>query len=97
MTGDQHPRHHHDDHVVLLRGGVRDGQLTRVSRELTRLLAMSDAPGLLDVYERAGDTARNPETGEEVGVFAFAGQEPTGDLAPELQHMPGDQPVPGGT
>lgn len=97
MADDQRPRHHHGEHVVLLRGGVRDGQFAGVSRELTRLLTVSDAPGLLDVYERVDETVRHPETGEPAGVFAFVGQEPTGELAPELQHMPGDQPVPGDT
>ncbi len=86
----------HEESVYLLRGGVRDGQFTSVGHGVTRLLAMSDAPGMLDVYELSDSLAVHPETGAEVGVFVLVGQEPTGDeIPPELQHSPGHNPVPG--
>lgn len=88
MAGDGTP-------TYLLRGGGRDGELTTVDDELTRLYAISDAPGLVDVYERTDELVEHPEAGAPVGVFAFTGQQTTEGLAPELQHMPGPDAVPG--
>ncbi|MDQ1633529.1 MAG: hypothetical protein QOJ32_338, partial [Frankiaceae bacterium] len=45
------------DPVFLLRGGGRDGEVTTVTEGLTRLYAVSDAPGLVDVYELIDETA----------------------------------------
>jgi hypothetical protein len=84
------------DLTYLLRGGGRDGEVTTVSDGLTRLYAVSDAPGLVDVYERTEEIVEHhPEADGPVGVFEFTGQETTEGLAPELQHMQGPNPVPG--
>lgn len=88
MAGDGDP-------TYLLSGGARDGELTTVANELTRLYAVSDAPGLVDVYERTDELVEHPETDGPVGVFTFTGQETAEGLAPELQHMQGPNPVPG--
>lgn len=82
-----------DEHLALLRGGSRDGESTPVALGVTRLLAASDAPGMVDVYERTGEPGHLPGNAEAAVVFEFAGQEPIGDLAPEMLHMP---PRPGG-
>jgi hypothetical protein len=76
------------DELVVLRGGVRDGESTKVQEGVRRLLAASDAPGLVEVYEASGETDSLPGNSEQALVFVHAGQEPAGDLAPELQHMP---------
>lgn len=83
------------DAVFLLRGGGRDGEVTTVTHGLTRLIAVSNAPGLVDIYELTDETAEHPEADGPVGVFEFTGQETTEGLAPELQHMQGNNPVPG--
>lgn len=76
------------DELVLLRGGVRDGESTTVPEGLRRLIAASDAPGLVEVYEANGETARVRGNNQDALVFIHVGQEPAGDLAPELQHNP---------
>ena len=76
------------DEMVVLRGGVRDGESTVVQDGVRRLLAASDAPGLLEVYEANGDTATVPGNQGDALVFVHVGQEPAGDVAPELQHSP---------
>lgn len=96
--------------TVLLRGGSRDGETTTVDVGVRRLLAASQAPGLIDVYEEAtgdaaepggdggatvfgdNDDASAPGGDEGATVFVFVGQEPAGDLAPELQHAPASTP-----
>jgi hypothetical protein len=88
MAGDGDP-------TFLLRGGGRDGEVTTVIEGLTRLYAVSDAPGLLDVYELTDETVEHPESDGPVGVFDFVGQETSEGIAPELQHMQGSNPVPG--
>ncbi len=88
MAGDSDP-------TFLLRGGGRDGELTTVVEGLTRLYAVSDAPGLVDVYERSDEMVEHPDADGRVGVFDFVGQETSEGLAPELQHMQGPNPVPG--
>src|SRR4051812_25989538 len=77
-----------DDPTVLLRGGARDGETTTVDPGVRRILAPSEAPGMLDVYEETGDEQHVPGNEEPAVVFEFVGQEPAGDLAPELQHAP---------
>lgn len=59
---------------MVLRGGVRSGESTRVESGVRRLLAASDAPGLVEVYEANGET----ETldGSDALVFVHLGQEP---------------------
>jgi hypothetical protein len=88
MAGDGDP-------TYLLRGGGRDGELTTVTDGVTRLVAMSEAPGLVDIYELTDETVEDTAAGVPVGVFAFVGQESSEGIAPELQHMQGENPVPG--
>lgn len=76
------------EELVVLRGGVRDGESTTVQEGVRRLLAASDAPGLVEVYEANGQTARVKGNNEDALVFIHVGQEPAGDLAPELLHSP---------
>ena len=80
------------DELVVLRGGVRDGESTTVQDGVRRLLAASDAPGLVEVYEANGQTEEVAGNPEAALVFVHVGQEAAGDLAPELQHSP--QPGP---
>lgn len=76
------------DELVVLRGGVRDGESTSVQEGVRRLLAASDAPGLIEIYEANGETAELPGNDRVALVFVHVGQEPAGNLAPELQHAP---------
>ena len=76
------------DELVVLRGGVRNGESTTVQAGVRRLLAASDAPGLVEVYEANGETADVPGNAESALVFIHVGQEPAGDVSPELQHSP---------
>jgi hypothetical protein len=73
---------------VVLRGGARDGDSTAVPDGVRRLRAASDAPGMVDVYEETDERAAAPGEGDDATVFAYAGQEPAGDLPADLQHMP---------
>ena len=74
--------------LVLLRGGIRDGDSTTVQSGVRRLLAASDAPGMIEVYEANGETAHVKGNNDDALVFVHVGQEPAGDIAPELQHSP---------
>ena len=74
--------------LVLLRGGVRDGDSTTVQAGVRRLIAASDAPGMVEIYEANGETGRVAGNNDDALVFVHVGQEPAGDLAPELQHSP---------
>jgi hypothetical protein len=74
--------------TVVLVGGSRDGESTVVDDEVRRLLAASDAPGLLDIYEPTGEQRHLPGNEDPAEVYAFIGQEPIGDIAPESLHMP---------
>jgi hypothetical protein len=76
------------DELVVLRGGVRDGESTTVQEGVRRLIAASDAPGMVEVYEANGETDRVRGNSDDALVFVHVGQEPAGDLAPELQHSP---------
>ncbi len=76
------------DELVVLRGGVRDGESATVQDGVRRLLAASDAPGLIEIYEANGQTEEVAGNPEAALVFVHVGQEPAGDLAPELQHSP---------
>lgn len=76
------------DVTAVLRGGSRDGESTVVDDGVTRLLAASDAPGLLDVYRATDEQVQlRGNTGEAI-VFAFDGQESAQGWAPESLHMP---------
>jgi hypothetical protein len=74
------------EETVLLDGGSRDGESTVVQEGVRRLLAASDAPGLIDVYEADGRTAT--VNGTEALVFVHAGQESAEGVAPEMLHPP---------
>ena len=76
------------DELVVLRGGSRDGESTTVQEGVRRLLAASPAPGLLEVYEANGETATVSGNSGDALVFVHAGQEPAGDVAPEMLHPP---------
>jgi len=76
------------DELVVLRGGSRDGESTKVDDGVRRLVAASDAPGLLDVYEANGETEHLAGNAEPALVFVHASQEPVGDVAPEMLHSP---------
>jgi hypothetical protein len=81
------------DELVVLRGGSRDGESTTVQEGVRRLLAASPAPGLLEVYEANGETAPVDGNEDDALVFLHVGQEPAGDMAPEMLHPP-QQPNP---
>ena len=72
------------EELVVLRGGSRDGESTRVQDGVRRMLAVSDAPGLVDVYEANGETAELAGNDELALVMVHVGQEPAGD-DPALQ------------
>ncbi|GAC1611927.1 MAG: hypothetical protein NVS3B26_29670 [Mycobacteriales bacterium] len=74
------------DELVVLRGGSRDGESTTVETGVRRILANSDAPGLLDVYEANGETQDLRGNTEPALVFVHAGQEPAEGIAPEQLH-----------
>ena len=76
------------DELVVLRGGSRDGESTKVQEGVRRVLAASVAPGLLDVYEANGETQELRGNTESALVFVHAGQEPSEGMAPELLHFP---------
>lgn len=68
---------------AVLIGGSRDGESTHVADGVNRLLAASDAPGMLDVYESDGSVNHC-----DALVFTHVGQEPADGVAPEAMHMP---------
>lgn len=76
------------EELVVLRGGVRDGDSTTVQTGVRRLIAASDAPGMVEVYEANGETGKVRGNNDDALVFVHVGQEPAGDLAPEMQHSP---------
>lgn len=73
------------EELVVLRGGSRDGESTRVQDGVRRLLTASDAPGLHEVYEANGETAEIDGNDELALVLIHVGQEPIGD-DPGLPH-----------
>lgn len=80
--------------LVILKGGNRDGETTRVQEGVRRLVTTSPAPGLLDVYEADGTTASVPGSGEAL-VFVLAGQQPAEGVSPEVLHSPPADERPG--
>lgn len=76
------------DHLIVLRGGSRDGESTKVERGVRRLLAASAAPGMLEIYEANGETEHLARNAEDALVFVHMGQEAATDVAAELQHGP---------
>ena len=76
------------DELVVLRGGSRDGESTEVDAGVRRILAASDAPGLIDVYEANGETEQLRGNSEPALVFVHAGQEPADTISPDMLHLP---------
>ncbi|MDQ6873687.1 MAG: hypothetical protein M3042_01285 [Actinomycetota bacterium] len=76
------------DVTAVLRGGSRDGESTVVDDGVTRLLAASAAPGLLDVYRATDERVQLRGNTGEATVFDFDGQESAEGWAPETLHMP---------
>lgn len=74
--------------LVVLEGGSRHGESTSVDEHVQRLLAASEAPGLLDVYVCADRLAHVRGNAEPAVVFEFAGHESAEGVAPEAIHMP---------
>jgi hypothetical protein len=74
--------------LVVLRGGSRDGESTNVDEHVERLLAASEAPGLIDIYEVTEETIHLAGNEEPAVVYAFAGQEPVTDHEGTQLHMP---------
>ena len=73
--------------TAVLSGGTRDGESTPVASEVTRVVAPSSAPGLVDVYEATGEDV--PLRGGGAGrLFRFVAQEPADAFAPEALHAP---------
>ena len=73
--------------TVVLRGGSRDGESTVLDEAVTRLVAVSEAPGLLDVYQASDEVEEVASNPEPARVFNFTGQEPADGWAPEAIHM----------
>ena len=76
------------DRRELLRGGSRDGESTEVDEHVERLLAASDAPGLIDVYEATEELAHVRGNTDAAIVYTFVGQEPVTDISATHLHMP---------
>lgn len=76
------------DVTAVLRGGSRDGESTVVDDGVTRLLAASDAPGLLDVYRATDERVHLRGNSDAATVFEFDGQESAEGWAAESLHMP---------
>jgi hypothetical protein len=74
--------------LIVLRGGSRDGESTDVDEHVERLLAASDAPGLIDVYGATEETEHLRGNDAAAIVYAFVGQEPVTDHAASNIHMP---------
>jgi hypothetical protein len=75
--------------LAILRGGAHDGKTTDVADGVTRLVTVSDAPGLLDVYEIVHDETHVPADPDDPEfVFEFTAQQPATGMAPEMLHMP---------
>jgi hypothetical protein len=74
--------------LIVLRGGSRDGESTDVDEHVERLLAASDAPGLIDVYEASEETEHVRGNDAAAIVYTFVGQEPITDHPASNIHMP---------
>lgn len=64
-----------NDALAVLRGGAREGETTTVSDGITRIVAPSDAPGLVDIYELT-DEVQDVDGSGEATVYRFVAQEP---------------------
>lgn len=76
------------EELVVLHGGIRDGESTEVAFGVRRLLCASDAPGLLEIYEANGQSEVLRGNDVHALVFVHVGQESAQGIAPELLHAP---------
>jgi hypothetical protein len=74
--------------LVVLRGGSRDGESTTVDETVERLLAASEAPGMVDIYEATDELSSVRGNDESALVYRFVGQEPVTDTTATHLHMP---------
>lgn len=74
--------------IVLLRGGSRDGESTSVDEHIARLYAASEAPGMVDIYERTDELVHLRGNDEAAIVYAFVDQEPVTETTVTHLHMP---------
>jgi hypothetical protein len=74
--------------LVLLRGGSRDGESTTLDEHVERLLAASEAPGMIDVYEATDEVASVRGNDDTATVYNFVAQEPVTDHPGIALHMP---------
>jgi len=74
--------------LVLLRGGSRDGESTTVDESVERLLAASQAPGLIDIYDRTEELEHVAGNDEDALVYVFSGQESAAEVPVANLHMP---------
>lgn len=74
--------------MIVLRGGSRDGESTDVDEHVERLLAASDAPGMIDIYEATTETEHIRGNDEPAIVYTFVGHEPISDIQATHLHMP---------
>ena len=80
--------------LIVLRGGSRDGESTEVDEHVERLLAASEAPGMIDVYEQTDQLAHVTGNTESAIVYQFVEQEPVSETTATHLHMP-HSPGPG--
>lgn len=73
---------------VVLRGGSRDGESTNVDEHVERLLAASEAPGMIDVYEATDATEHVRGNDDDAIVYQFVAQEPVTMHEGIPLHMP---------
>lgn len=73
---------------VVLRGGSRDGESTNVDEHVERLLAASEAPGMIDVYEATDTTEHLRGNDDAAIVYRFVSQEPVTMHEGMPLHMP---------
>jgi hypothetical protein len=60
-----------------------------VSPGVRRIVAPSDAPGLVDIYEQTDETEPSVGNGTDAVVFAFSAQEPAPErVTTDSMHMP---------
>ena len=74
--------------LIVLRGGSRDGESTEVDEHVERLLAASDAPGMIDIYEQTEQLAAVAGNTEAAIVYQFVEQEPVSEISATHLHMP---------
>jgi hypothetical protein len=74
--------------IVLLRGGSRDGESTSVDEHIARLYAASEAPGMVDIYERTDELVHLRGNDEAAIVYTFVDQEPVTETTVTHLHMP---------